>query len=70
MGLDMMAEAGFAPRAWVALWRNLAAASGAVPPALLSTHPASASRIQSHRGPPGRPAMGPGDLSTGAQPGS
>lgn len=47
IGLDYMAAAGFKPEASIALWRNMqAAAEGDSPPELLSTHPATASRIQ------------------------
>lgn len=47
MGLDIMASAGFDPRASVALWQNMErAAGGGAPPELLSTHPASSSRIR------------------------
>jgi len=47
IGLDLMAKAGFDPRESVELWRNMAAASGGDRvPELLSTHPATASRIE------------------------
>ncbi|GEK73069.1 MULTISPECIES: M48 family metallopeptidase [Halomonas] len=46
MGLEIMAAAGFAPEASVALWRNMAAAGGGQPPQFLSTHPAHESRIE------------------------
>lgn len=46
IGLKLMARAGFDPRAAVDLWRNMrAAADGATPPELLSTHPSGTSRI-------------------------
>ena len=45
-GLDLMARAGFDPRASVPLWENMAAAGGARPVEFLSTHPAPASRIE------------------------
>lgn len=46
IGLKLMAQAGFDPRAAVALWKNMrAAAGGKAPPELLSTHPSSTSRI-------------------------
>lgn len=51
IGLKLMARAGFNPRAAVALWRNMAQASGASVPEFLSTHPSDQSRIndlQSH----------------------
>lgn len=46
IGLDLMARAGFDPRASVDLWRNMAAASEGQPLEFLSTHPAHESRIQ------------------------
>lgn len=46
IGLQLMARAGFDPRAAVGLWRNMRAAGGAAPPELLSTHPSGASRIE------------------------
>jgi predicted Zn-dependent protease len=47
LGLDYMAAAGFKPSASVELWRNMqAAAQGDAPPELLSTHPATESRIE------------------------
>lgn len=46
LGLDLMAKAGFDPRAAVALWKNMAAAGGNGGPAFLSTHPASGARIK------------------------
>lgn len=45
-GLDLMARAGFDPRASVPLWQNMAAASeGPRPPEFLSTHPSPETRI-------------------------
>lgn len=44
-GLDLMARAGFDPRAGVTLWQNMNAAAGPRPPEFLATHPAPATRI-------------------------
>jgi predicted Zn-dependent protease len=46
IGRDLMAQAGFDPRASVALWRNMAAAGGGQPPAFLSTHPSHDNRME------------------------
>ena len=46
IGLFYMAEAGYDPRAAVALWRNFERFGGARPPEFLSTHPAPGSRIE------------------------
>jgi len=47
LGLDYMARAGFNPAGAVKLWNNMAQASGGGgPPAFLSTHPTSDSRIR------------------------
>ena len=48
VGLRYMAQAGFDPRAAVALWKNMAAAKesrGNSVPECLSTHPSDATRI-------------------------
>lgn len=45
IGLDLMADAGFDPRASVKLWQNMAREGGARPPEFLSTHPSSDRRI-------------------------
>jgi predicted Zn-dependent protease len=45
VGLDIMAKAGFDPRASVTLWQNMASASKGQPPEFLSTHPSHGSRI-------------------------
>src|SRR5699024_12031642 len=45
IGLKLMAQAGFDPRAAIDLWHNMADAGGAQPPQWLSTHPSNASRI-------------------------
>ena len=44
-GLLYMADAGFDPRASIALWKNMAAANQGGPPEFFSTHPSSDSRI-------------------------
>jgi predicted Zn-dependent protease len=49
IGLDLMARAGFDPRQSVALWENMARASGGQPPEFLSTHPAHGTRISDLR---------------------
>lgn len=50
VGLDLMAEAGFDPRAAVALWQNMARRpDGRPPPEFLSTHPSSERRIEALR---------------------
>lgn len=46
MGLELMARAGFDPRASVQLWRNMAAKNGNKTPEFMSTHPANATRIE------------------------
>ena len=45
LGRDLMARAGFDPRASVALWRNMEEAAGEQPPEFLSTHPSHGSRL-------------------------
>jgi predicted Zn-dependent protease len=51
IGLELTARAGYDPRAGVTLWQKMINASqGAAPPELLSTHPASANRIQEIQG--------------------
>jgi len=50
IGLTLMSEAGFDPRASIQLWKNMAQA-GQEPPAFLSDHPSGTTRIsdlQSH----------------------
>lgn len=46
IGLEYMARAGFDPRASVDLWQNMMALSDKRPPEMLSTHPATATRIE------------------------
>lgn len=50
LGLELMAKAGFDPRASVELWKNMAAAGGNGGPVFLSTHPASSARIKELEG--------------------
>lgn len=45
IGQDLMAQAGFDPRAAVKLWKNMAKASGGSPPEFMSTHPSHETRI-------------------------
>ncbi|QOR40127.1 M48 family metallopeptidase [Billgrantia diversa] len=46
IGLRLMADAGFDPRASVALWQNMSAQGGARPPEWMSTHPSHGDRMQ------------------------
>lgn len=46
IGLKLMAQAGFDPRASITLWQNMAKASGGSPPEFLSTHPSHSTRIR------------------------
>ncbi len=46
VGLELMARAGFDPRASVELWENMMAAGGEAPPEFLSTHPSGDTRIR------------------------
>lgn len=46
IGRDLMAKAGFDPRASIALWRNMAAAGGGQTLAFLSTHPSHEGRME------------------------
>lgn len=46
VGQNLMAQAGFDPKASIALWKNMAIASGGKqPPEFLSTHPSNSTRI-------------------------
>lgn len=45
IGLEILARAGYNPKASVTLWQKMAAASKGAPPAFLSTHPSSSQRI-------------------------
>jgi predicted Zn-dependent protease len=47
MGLELMARAGYDPRAGVTLWQKMSNAnSDSAPPAFLSSHPTDASRVK------------------------
>lgn len=45
IGQNLMAQAGFDPRASIRLWQLMAQQNGPKPPEILSTHPANQSRI-------------------------
>ncbi|WP_328716989.1 M48 family metallopeptidase [Halomonas elongata] len=45
IGLQLMAEAGFDPRASIELWHNMNATGGGQPPEWMSTHPSHGHRI-------------------------
>jgi predicted Zn-dependent protease len=49
VGLELMAKAGFDPRASVDLWQNMIEEGGESPPEFLSTHPSGESRIRALR---------------------
>ena len=49
VGQQLMASAGFDPRAAVNLWENMAAAGASRPPEWLSTHPDPQSRLSELR---------------------
>ena len=46
IGQNLMARAGFDPRASIALWENMQKASKGGPPEFLSTHPSGSNRIR------------------------
>ena len=46
VGMELAARAGYDPRAGISLWQKMSAAAKGAPPQWMSTHPASASRIQ------------------------
>lgn len=51
IGVELMARAGYDPRASLSLWQKMGQASGgAGPPELLSTHPSGESRLRDLRG--------------------
>lgn len=45
LGLTLMAQAGFDPRASIELWQNMSANSQGQPPVWMSTHPSDGQRI-------------------------
>lgn len=49
LGQDLMARAGFDPRAAITLWQNMARQGGGAPPEFLSTHPSHDTRIEDLR---------------------
>lgn len=49
IGLGLMADSGFDPRASVQLWENMREAGGDAPPEFLSTHPSRDTRIRDLR---------------------
>ena len=49
VGLELMARAGYDPRAGVTLWQKMQAANKGAPPQWMSTHPASENRIKEIR---------------------
>lgn len=49
IGLGLMADSGFDPRASIQLWKNMSEAAGEAPPEFLSTHPSRSTRIEDLR---------------------
>jgi predicted Zn-dependent protease len=45
LGLNLMAQAGFDPKASIALWQNMSRGNAEQPPEFLSTHPSHETRI-------------------------
>jgi predicted Zn-dependent protease len=50
IGVELMARAGYDPRAALTLWQKMGAAGGGGPPEFLSTHPSSATRLRELQG--------------------
>lgn len=50
MGVELMARAGYNPRASISLWQKMGSASKGAPPAFLSTHPSGVQRIDELQG--------------------
>ena len=50
IGLELMARAGFDPRAAISLWQKMTSANTGAPPAFLSTHPSNGQRITDLQG--------------------
>ena len=46
VGMELAARSGYDPRAGISLWEKMSAANKGAPPQWMSTHPASANRIQ------------------------
>ncbi|HEX2531895.1 MAG TPA: M48 family metalloprotease, partial [Burkholderiaceae bacterium] len=49
VGLDIVARAGYDPRAGIAVWQKMALIDKGAPPQWLSTHPAGTNRIEKMR---------------------